>query len=170
MFFASLLVCAGPFLSNAAQDQAKPDPKRVEAAVDEITTALKEAKSSDERIAAIRKNQDVVDAKVVAAIERGFKDKDPGVQAAAVDALGRMPHPEALEALHKLYKSDKERLKDDEKLLPLVFKAIGRHGSERTHEPGGFWGPHGIWTDSEGSIYVAEVLEGRRLQKFARKK
>ena len=132
MFFASLLVCAGPFLSNAAQDQAKPDPKRVEAAVDEITTALKEAKSSDERIAAIRKNQDVVDAKVVAAIERGFKDKDPGVQAAAVDALGRMPHPEALEALHKLYKSDKERLKDDEKLLPLVFKAIGRHGSEKS--------------------------------------
>ncbi|MBV8083234.1 MAG: hypothetical protein JO247_00320, partial [Chloroflexi bacterium] len=40
----------------------------------------------------------------------------------------------------------------------------------RSHDPGKFWGPHGIWTDSEGSIYVAEVLEGKRLQKFARKK
>lgn len=28
--------------------------------------------------------------------------------------------------------------------------------------------PHGIWTDDEGSIYVSEVLEGQRIQKFAR--
>jgi len=47
---------------------------------------------------------------------------------------------------------------------------IGRFGAERSHDPGKFWGPHGIWTDSEGSIYVAEVLEGKRLQKFARRK
>ena len=51
-----------------------------------------------------------------------------------------------------------------------IGNVIGRYGAERSHEPGKFWGPHGIWTDSEGSIYVAEVLEGARLQKFARKK
>ena len=55
-------------------------------------------------------------------------------------------------------------------IADLNGNVIGRWGGERTHDPGGFWGPHGIWTDSEGSIYVAEVLEGARLQKFARVK
>jgi hypothetical protein len=47
---------------------------------------------------------------------------------------------------------------------------VGRFGSERSNQPGKFWGPHSIWVDSEGSLYVGEVLEGQRLQKFARKK
>ena len=47
---------------------------------------------------------------------------------------------------------------------------IGQADEGRSHEPGMFWGPHGIWNDSEGSIYVGEVLEGQRLQKFARRK
>jgi HEAT repeats len=135
MFLASILLCTTSFLAGSTQDEGtKPDPKRVEAAVEEITAAFKEGKSSDERVAAIRKNQDVVDARVVTAIEKGFKDKDGAVQAAAVDALGRMPHPEALDALHRFYKSDKQKLKDDEKLLPLLFKSIGRHGSEKSVE------------------------------------
>ena len=76
----------------------------------------------------------------------------------------------------KLYVDPREdlmyvaELEDRFSIVDLQGNVIGRHGSERTHEPGGFWGPHGIWTDSEGSIYVAEVLEGRRLQKFARVK
>lgn len=55
-------------------------------------------------------------------------------------------------------------------IVDLQGNILGRWGGERTHEPGGFFGPHGIWTDSEGSIYVAEVLQGARLQKFARRK
>src|SRR5262249_39818601 len=47
---------------------------------------------------------------------------------------------------------------------------IGRFGSERSNQPGKFWGPHSIWVDSEGSLYVGEVLDGQRLQKFARRK
>jgi hypothetical protein len=43
-------------------------------------------------------------------------------------------------------------------------------GAERSHEPGKFWGPHGIWKDSDESVYVTEVLDGQRLQKFARVK
>jgi hypothetical protein len=35
---------------------------------------------------------------------------------------------------------------------------------------GSIWGPHGIWTDSVGDLYIAEVLEGARLQKFARRR
>ena len=47
---------------------------------------------------------------------------------------------------------------------------IGRFGSERSHEPGKFWGPHSVWVDSEDNLYVGEVLEGQRVQKFARLK
>jgi len=76
----------------------------------------------------------------------------------------------------KLYVDPRENLmyvselEDSFAIVDLNGNLIGRHGSERSHEPGKFWGPHGIWTDSEGSIYVAEVLEGQRIQKFARKK
>jgi DNA-binding beta-propeller fold protein YncE len=55
-------------------------------------------------------------------------------------------------------------------ILDLQGNVLGRWGGERTHAPGMFWGPHGIYTDSQGDLYVSEVLEGRRLQKFARKR
>lgn len=76
----------------------------------------------------------------------------------------------------KLYVDPKENvmyvaeLEDQFSIVDLDGNLIGRYGGERSHDPGKFWGPHGIWTDSEGSIYVAEVLEGARLQKFARRK
>ena len=59
-------------------------------------------------------------------------------------------------------------LEDRVSIIDLQGNVIGRFGSERSHDPGKFWGPHGIWTDSVGDLYVAEVLEGARLQKFAR--
>jgi DNA-binding beta-propeller fold protein YncE len=61
-------------------------------------------------------------------------------------------------------------LEDRVSIVDLDGNVIGRFGSERSHEPGKFWGPHGIWTDSAGDLYVAEVLEGARLQKFARRR
>ena len=61
-------------------------------------------------------------------------------------------------------------LEDRVSIVDLEGNVLGRFGSERSHDPGKFWGPHGIWTDSVGDLYVAEVLEGRRLQKFARKR
>ena len=53
-------------------------------------------------------------------------------------------------------------------ILDIQGNVLCRWGGERSHEPGLFWGPHGIWTDSHGDLYVAEVLEGRRVQKFRR--
>jgi DNA-binding beta-propeller fold protein YncE len=76
----------------------------------------------------------------------------------------------------KLYVSPSENvmyvaeLEDRVSIVDLEGNVLGRFGSERSHDPGKFWGPHGIWTDSVGDLYVAEVLEGARLQKFARKK
>ena len=133
MLLLSLALAFGAGFNAPLQDpKPQVDSKRVAEAVAEIETALKDAKTNDERIAAIKKNVGVVDGKVIAAIEKGLKYKDVAVQAAAADALGRMDHPDALEALHKLYKSDVKRLRDDETLMPVVIKAIGRHASEKS--------------------------------------
>src|SRR5258708_4324971 len=59
-------------------------------------------------------------------------------------------------------------LEDHVSILDLDGNLLGRFGSERSNAPGKFWGPHCIWVDSQGDLYVGEVLEGQRLQKFAR--
>ena len=57
---------------------------------------------------------------------------------------------------------------------------LARWGGESSHEPGLFVAPHGIAVDSQGDIYVAEVIEdscpscsgtcdARRIQKFIRR-
>jgi DNA-binding beta-propeller fold protein YncE len=61
-------------------------------------------------------------------------------------------------------------LEDHVSIRDLEGNVIGRFGSERSNAPGKFWGPHAIWVDSTGDLYVGEVLEGKRIQKFARRK
>src|SRR6266540_5021681 len=61
-------------------------------------------------------------------------------------------------------------LEDHVSIRDLDGNVIGRFGSERSNAPGKFWGPHAIWVDSVGDMYIGEVLEGQRLQKFARRK
>ncbi len=48
-------------------------------------------------------------------------------------------------------------------------KVLARWGRVPTKEPGYFMAPHAIWADSRGDLYVGEVLEGQRIQKFKRK-
>ena len=53
-------------------------------------------------------------------------------------------------------------------IIDLEGNLVGRFGRERGTGAGQFWGPHGIASDSEGSIYVANV-HGEQLQKYARR-
>lgn len=53
-------------------------------------------------------------------------------------------------------------------IVDLRGNVLARWGEKQTHDPGLFWGPHGIWTDSRGDLYVSEVLDGQRVQKFRR--
>ena len=59
-------------------------------------------------------------------------------------------------------------LGDRVSILDLDGNLLARWGDERSHEPGSFWGAHGIWVCARGDIYVSEVLEGQRVQKFTR--
>ena len=57
-------------------------------------------------------------------------------------------------------------------ILNLGGELLCRWGKgERLDEPGEFLGcPHGIWTDSNGDLYVSEVQTDQRLQKFIRQR
>lgn len=53
-------------------------------------------------------------------------------------------------------------------IMTLDGEIIGRWGEKGTN-PGQFSdSPHGIWIDSNGDIYVSEVIAERRFQKFVR--
>jgi DNA-binding beta-propeller fold protein YncE len=54
-------------------------------------------------------------------------------------------------------------------ILDKNGKLQARWGGESSHDAGQFVAPHGIAIDSHGDLYVGEVLEGRRLQKFIHK-
>lgn len=134
MHLALLAALAGLLAPTFQKDKPAPvDPKQVEAAMKELDAAFKDGKTP-ERVAAIRKNYAVADVKVVNAITKGLKDDDLEVQLAAVDALGRNAHPEALDDLHRYYKAEVKRLKDDTRLMPMVIKSIGRQGNEKSIE------------------------------------
>jgi hypothetical protein len=45
---------------------------------------------------------------------------------------------------------------------------LTRLGGDKSHAPGQSVAPHAVWTDSKENLYVGEVLEGQRIQKFAR--
>ena len=53
-------------------------------------------------------------------------------------------------------------------ITDLSGNVKSRWGRFPTDEPGMFYAPHGIWVDSHGDLYVGEVLEGQRIQKFRR--
>ena len=54
-------------------------------------------------------------------------------------------------------------------ILNMDGEVVARWGGEKSKEPGLFTAPHCAWVDSKGDLYVGEVLEGQRLQKFTRK-
>jgi DNA-binding beta-propeller fold protein YncE len=45
-------------------------------------------------------------------------------------------------------------------------EVLARIGGEEGFEAGKFVAPHCLWKDSHGALYVGEVLEGQRIQKF----
>jgi sugar lactone lactonase YvrE len=55
-------------------------------------------------------------------------------------------------------------------IVTLDGAPIARWGGAEGEAPGEFLGgPHGVWTDSRGDLYIAEALTEGRLQKFVRR-
>jgi len=53
-------------------------------------------------------------------------------------------------------------------ILDADGELLARWGGTKSTAPGQFVAPHCTWVDSWGDLYVGEVLEGQRIQKFVR--
>jgi HEAT repeats len=104
-----------------------PDPKRVDEAVADLERAFEEG-GAPERVAAMQRQAGVADARVVAWIGRGLRDREVEVRRGAIEALRFTAHPDALAALEELYRKDRGLRKDAETLTALL-RAVGQHRS-----------------------------------------
>jgi len=103
---------------------------------DSAIGALKAAYSDGteaEQVAALEAATSVADPAVVRAVSAGVRSSSLAVRLAAIDALGRLDHPDALRELHATYRAVR-KLKNDPELLAAVLKAIGRHGDPASIE------------------------------------
>jgi hypothetical protein len=116
----------------APPQDSPPSEAEVAEATERLELAFQKG-GSPERIEAIGAASDVLHADVVEWIDKGLRDKDPEVQAAAIETLRFMDFPAALEALHACYKRDRKLMKHEE-LSGALLKAIGQHGSKSSIE------------------------------------
>lgn len=77
----------------------------------------------------------------------------------------RQPTDLFIDAEDNLYVSE---LQHRVSIVNLDGEVLARLGEEKSDETGQFVAPHAVWTDSQNSLYVGEVLEGQRIQKFRR--
>jgi hypothetical protein len=102
-----------------------PDPAQVKSTVAALQAAYKkgEAVATAE---ALRAAAQCVHADVIKEVERGLAAKDRVVLVASIEALERMDHPRALDALEAVF--DEKPLRADVDVFVALVRAIGRHG------------------------------------------
>jgi len=121
------LLLAVPLVLCQDDSVQVPDPKLVAETVERLEKALKSGEKR-EKTGALDEAGKVLAPEVVKAIARGFKDSDPEVKQATIQALRWMDHPDALGTLHRTFKTDRA-IKKDEELQASLLKAIGQHAS-----------------------------------------
>jgi hypothetical protein len=128
MWSAVLLACV-LLPRPVAQDAGNrpPDPARVQAAVKDLREAFGKGDAAA-RIAAIEASADLLDPDVIAGIDKGLRDADENVRAAAVTAFRTMDHPAVLKCLHQEFERNKKLELGPDHVVSVV-KAIGEHGS-----------------------------------------
>lgn len=108
---------------------APPSEERVQAACAALEGAFGEKADPASALEAVRASIGVPSPRVVALLEsKGLRTEDPALRAAVVDALGRIPLPEALKALGEALKRDKKALQKDPPGYAALLRAIARHG------------------------------------------
>lgn len=128
----SLLLTAA--LLSAPQDPKPappPDPEKVA----EVVAGLKSSfarKETAPKLEAVAAAEPILHKDVIVALAKGLKEEHE-VQAAVIEALRWMDHPESLSQLHSAYKKNKG-LADDDELFPALLKAIGQHANKDSIE------------------------------------
>jgi hypothetical protein len=123
---AALLISASMLLF---QDSRPAKDPAVEKIVIEIDTILKKGEP-EQKIKTLKKAAEFDEKPVVQAVAKGLQDGAADVRVAAAETLGLIKNPFALDALHKYYNENRDSLKKDETVLPVLLKGIARHGKE----------------------------------------
>jgi hypothetical protein len=128
------------------------DPKRIEAALEDLDRAFDKG-SAEDRVAALSRSGSVPDPDVVDRVERGLRDHEPAVRDAAIGVLRFQEHPSALKALEASYRRDGKRFrKDDVAVYTALIKAIGQHGDVRSID---------LLTDDVWEVQDHSVIQAR---------
>jgi HEAT repeat protein len=110
---------------------AGPSAEEVATTCKLLEAALAPKADPDGAREALKAARGVLHKDVIALIDsRGLRHDDLAIRDAAVEALARMDHPAALEALHAALKRDKKELADAPPRFAALLKAIARHGKE----------------------------------------
>jgi HEAT repeat protein/PBS lyase HEAT-like repeat-containing protein len=126
-----LVALACLVLSPRAQEPSGPTQAEVEATCRLLDAALGPEGDPAGAREALKAALGVAHADVVARIaELGLRHAQPQIRESAVDALGRIEHPDALAALQAFLKSEKKALEESPPRLAALLKAIARHGQE----------------------------------------
>jgi hypothetical protein len=100
-----------------------------EAALKALRTAFKGSDEIDQ-IDAIKAATGLKNPDAIKLVARGLRSSSYSVREAAMRSLGRTQHPDALKALHKAYRSNKNLAKKSDFLFTLLLKEIARHGDK----------------------------------------
>ena len=127
----SVALAALPFLAVLQEPKSAPSAEKVAATCDALEKALVKGAQKEDVARALRGALEVVDARVIEVIDaKGLRSDDPETRDPAVEALGRMDHPDALKALHEALKRDRKELQDAPPRYAALLRAIARHGKE----------------------------------------
>ena len=134
---ATILLACLPLLAPLHTQDGKPGVKpppgaeKVAATREALEKALAKGTKAEDAARALRSALEIVDARVIEVIDAlGLRHEDLEVRSAAVEALARMDHPNALAALHDALKRDRKELQESPPRYAALLRAIARHGKE----------------------------------------
>lgn len=149
----TILLALAPAAVFPQDDEPElPDPKVVEAALEELAEGLRE-EEPEARAQAIERAASVEHPDVIAEIADAFDDESDAVRRGVLEALRYMAHEDALEALRRKYRKGKKLRKQPE-LMALLLRAIAQHRDPESVD---------ILNDNPFSIADREVVRARIL-------
>ena len=110
------------------QDPPAPPAEDVRAAIERVRAAQKKGADAASLVEALGRASEVASPEVAALVAKALDDAREPVQSAAVDALGRMRHSSALDALAGYARRERRRIDDRPELEAALVRALGAHG------------------------------------------
>ncbi|HEX6885805.1 MAG TPA: HEAT repeat domain-containing protein [Planctomycetota bacterium] len=123
----TLFLLSGQEAEGRAASQRTPE--ELAAYKKKLEEALAPGFDAEDARRVILRSRDHVDPSVIALLDaKALRGADPLKRDQAVDALGYMRHPDALETLHGMLKRDGKTLQESPPSYANLIRAVARHG------------------------------------------